>query len=415
MATKEDVLLHHQQETEACAATVTPIMSASSSFTVTAPGRLCLFGEHQDYLHLPVIALALPLQCRIHCQIHCQVQPLLTAAQAQPQRRVLTLRVPALDQVWTYDLDRLPPRQKKSLSAIQAAVSHVAPDFALAAIHEALDDGWIFPHHGADCLSTTDIPMQAGCSSSSAFCVAWCLVLAKLCGQEEALLQDPLQLARRAHAAEVTHFGAPGGTMDHVTSSLGGVVRIGPDPWTVRPLPWAEDNNKALGCFVLADSGEPKDTFRHLHRCKKARLALLDKLGGNWDSDKDTAVNLDPDQLLLLKATQTNRDMEEQAARAWIGGTASAETLGPKMLCHHEALRDGLYLSTDTLERLCAAALVAGAYGFKVVGSGGGGCCVAWTTHETADQVEEALQKAGARGTWIIKGPSPGVSLSVRR
>ena len=28
-------------------------------FVVKAPGRLCLFGEHQDYLSYPVIALAI--------------------------------------------------------------------------------------------------------------------------------------------------------------------------------------------------------------------------------------------------------------------------------------------------------------------------------------------------------------------
>ncbi|MCH1575403.1 MAG: galactokinase family protein, partial [Flavobacteriales bacterium] len=29
------------------------------AFVSSAPGRLCLFGEHQDYLGLPVIAMAM--------------------------------------------------------------------------------------------------------------------------------------------------------------------------------------------------------------------------------------------------------------------------------------------------------------------------------------------------------------------
>ena len=32
---------------------------------ITTPGRICLFGEHQDYLGLPIIALAISLRSSI--------------------------------------------------------------------------------------------------------------------------------------------------------------------------------------------------------------------------------------------------------------------------------------------------------------------------------------------------------------
>ena len=32
---------------------------------ITTPGRICLFGEHQDYLGLPVIAMAISLRANI--------------------------------------------------------------------------------------------------------------------------------------------------------------------------------------------------------------------------------------------------------------------------------------------------------------------------------------------------------------
>ena len=32
---------------------------------ISTPGRICLFGEHQDYLGLPVIAMAISLRVRI--------------------------------------------------------------------------------------------------------------------------------------------------------------------------------------------------------------------------------------------------------------------------------------------------------------------------------------------------------------
>ena len=35
---------------------------------ITTPGRICLFGEHQDYLGLPVIALAISMRSEISAQ-----------------------------------------------------------------------------------------------------------------------------------------------------------------------------------------------------------------------------------------------------------------------------------------------------------------------------------------------------------
>jgi galactokinase len=312
-------------------------------FTAIAPGRLCLFGEHQDYLGLPVIALAIPLSCRIQVRT------------PNSDGRILELQVPQLEQTIRYDLDQLPPRQTRSMENA---------DFALAAIHEALADGWEF-QHGATCVSTTDIVMQAGCSSSTAFCVAWILVLAKLAGRE---VLDPLKLAQLAHKAEVLHFGAPGGTMDHVTVALGdSCLRIGPGMWEVMER--LQNLSSKDGIWVLADSGDPKDTMRHLKRCKGDRLALLEELGGSWDACIE-GKNLDQDKLELLKATLTNRDSEAEAVTLWRTAVREGDTVGEKlgslMLQHHEALRDGLGLSTSKLEAMREAAIQAGAWGYKV-------------------------------------------------
>ena len=61
-----------------------------------APGRICLFGEHQDYFGLPVAAASLPLGIGI------------TAAD-RPDRRVL-IDLPDTGEQLDYDLDDLPPR-----------------------------------------------------------------------------------------------------------------------------------------------------------------------------------------------------------------------------------------------------------------------------------------------------------------
>lgn len=358
-------------------------------FVSVAPGRLCLFGEHQDYLGWPVIALSIPLACRI--EVHPKNDD-------DGSSRRLELRVPALNKIVVYDLDNLPQRKDPHNTA--------EPDFALAAIHEAVAEGWTFAC-GADCISTSDIIMKAGCSSSSAFCVAWVNVLATLANKS----LTPVELAVRAHRAEVLHFDAPGGTMDHVTSAVGGLLRIGPGHFQYESLPLYPPNQ--MGVWVLAYSGEPKDTLHHLKRCKEKRLELFDKIDGNWDTNDNSS--LDHLDKLLLKATLTNRDTEKRAASLWEAGPREnmilGQQLGDLMKHHHEALRDGLLVSTTKLESLNNAALDANAWGFKVVGSGGGGCGVAWTDPDNATCVRKAMEKAGATKVWIIDKPAPRAAI----
>ena len=163
--------------------------------------------------------------------------------------------------------------------------------------------------------------------------------------------EDPIALAKLAHRAEVTHFGNPGGTMDHVAIAMGSVVRrkksnhnndevkgdgdvysgccgalrIGPDPWQVEPLPMLpsfddgdnkddDDDEGDNGVWILAYSGEPKDTMKHLKRCKFDRLELLErKLRGDWDypiladdndNDKSKSKNKTPTSTLILSETE---------------------------------------------------------------------------------------------------------------
>lgn len=359
--------------------------SSRAAFTSIAPGRLCLFGEHQDYLHLPVIALALPLTCRIH------VVP--------NKSDIFCLHVPQLNKTVEYNLNEVKDQQQYG----------DIPDFALSALQEAIHDGW--PLTGAECTSTTDIVMKAGCSSSTAFCVALVQALAKLSGME----LSPLQLGQKAHKVEVTHFGAPGGTMDHLTSALAGhhIWRIGPDMWQYEAF--QERSATELGMWVLAYSGEPKDTMKHLWRCKTARVALLqDKLEGDWDHEP---CNLTEEEGILLETTRINRDTEARATALWNQvispqDTVLGERLGKLMLSHHYALRDGLRLSTPRLEAIREAALEAGAWGYKVVGSGGGGCAVAWVPVDKADVVAIAMAQAGSTNTWMVSGPQAGAHIA---
>jgi galactokinase len=415
-----------------------------SSFQVVAPGRICFFGEHSDYLGFPVIARAIPLYCTLSVQIKMIANNnnnnnMAKASQSPPPPTttkpnvVIHLHIPAdLGPSKVYDLNNLspspPPNHTDSSSSIPI-------DFALAAIHEIIKEGWdLRPWHLLPSNTTSnnyngnievhcwsshgELPLQAGCSSSTAFLVAWVLMLAKLANRD--LHHHPIRLAQMAHRAEVTHFGHPGGTMDHVSIALGttningtecGALRIGPDPWHVEPLPvlsLASD-----GVWILADSGEPKDTLQCLRRCKQDRLQLLsDPLMGDWDAEAPSRDLTELEQQ-LWDTTLINRNSEQEANRLWkqespsLNDASMGHSLALLMKRHHEALRDGLGLSTPRLEAMNQAALDAGAWGFKVVGSGGGGCAVAWAPTDKADAVAIAMKEVGAVATWVFQSKEP--------
>ena len=385
--------------------------SLPKPFVSIAPFRVCLFGEHQDYLHLPVIAFALPLYCRIY------VEPLRDS-------KLLYVSIIPDEHEKVYNLETSPLLHSTDCPyhCCDGTPPVVAMDFVRAALIEAHHRGWTFAC-GARLRSTRDqdFPTQAGCSTSSAFCVALNQALARLLAPQHNIVSpvSPMDLAQWAHETEVTHFGAPGGTMDHITSACGGLLRIGPAPWQVQPHSTSHTSSQQLGAWVLAYSGQPKDTLGHLWRCKNARMDLFQKIGNNWDCNHLSAT-LTPDEQLLLDTTRINRDCEEEAASLLFkdqkedhesSGT-NLERLGQLMTLHHQALRDGLQLSTEKLEQMNQTALQAGALGFKVVGSGGGGFGVAWVAHrEKAQDVERAFRRIGCAQVWIVDQLSDGAKI----
>ena len=347
-------------------------MSKVAPFVSFAPGRVCLFGEHQDYLGLPVIAAAISLGCRLV---------------VEPQTSGLwTLSTPSLGFTWQCHVD--------DAIAAQPESSPGPSEFLRAGLHEALKAGWDV-RCGGVVTGHVDLPVQAGLSSSSALVVAWIQALARVAGVALA----PRELAAMANRVEVLHFGEPGGHMDHVASAVGGILRIHPDGSTTA-LNVLED-----GVWVVVDSGQPKDTRGHLTRCKTQRQRLVSAQGGEWCAPEalPTWAGLSESEQLLWQATWQSKALEERASGQW----SSSRQLAGWMNDHHAALRDGLSLSTPRLEAIGRAALEAGAWGWKLVGSGGGGCALVWCERGKTEVVHRAVRKAGAKASWTV-GPSKG-------
>lgn len=328
----------------------------TQAFRTSAPGRLCLFGEHQDYLGLPVIAMAMNRRCHLHFKPRTD--------------RVIRLESQVLGGMATWDLD------SREIQNPMDPLQH--------ALRVMMDELGPTPGSGWDVEVISDVPIQAGCSSSTALMTAWIAAWLQI-------LQggfDTDDVVRRCHQYEVLDFTGAGGDMDQFACGHGGLHRFGAG--SPQPLHLPE------GVFILADSGQPKDTQGHLRRCKEARLPLMAEL----DCDE---VKRTEDEILLVNGTRTNRDLEARWGLQMLKMKATGEDFGRDLTLHHSVLRDTLGLSTPRIESILAAAMDAGAWGGKINGSGGGGCAFVLAPESRVEAVVEAMLSSGAIGAWSVQ------------
>jgi galactokinase len=346
---------------------------------VSTPGRVCLFGEHQDYLHLPVIPCAISVRIGIAC----------------------TLRH---DREVHLDLPDIGSHDRFSLAGPLAY--GVERDYLRSAVNVLLRRGFTFSH-GCDCTVRGNIPINSGTSSSSALVVTWINLLARISDQQAVLA--PIDLARYAHEAEVVEFGEPGGMMDHYSTALGGVLIL-----EFRPAPVVEQLDVQLGTFVLGDSGEPKDTRGILARVKNGVLRVvrhLEERHPGFSLQTVTAetlqaltVDLTSEERELLAGTLRNRDLTREARALLSRRPLDHRRLGALLTEHQNVLRDVLRISTPKIDRMIAAGIAAGAYGGKINGSGGGGCMFVYAPVQP-ERVAAAVEREGGRA-YIVTADS---------
>jgi galactokinase len=343
---------------------------------ISTPGRICLFGEHQDYLGLPVIAAAISRRVDMSGEHRADKQIVIHLPDIGSE---LLMEVSAI---------RIPYEQKR--------------DYFRSGYNVLIDKGLTFSK-GLECTVRGNIPINSGTSSSSALLVTWIHFLSKMADTPQVFTSK--ELGEMAYQAEVVEFGEPGGMMDHLSTAIGNAVYLTFDPKTT-----AEAIEPKLGSFVLADSCEPKDTIGVLKRAKFARLELIEKIKEQlpdfslhtFDStEKEKLMTfLNEDDYTLLLGTLRNRDILREALDLFKSDKMTDEILGKLLLEHHTILRDVLQISTPKIERMLDAAMSAGALGGKINGSGGGGCMFVYAPNEP-EKVAEAIEKAGGKSYLI--------------
>ena len=277
-------------------------------------------------------------------------------------------------------------------------------DYFKSGLKVCINEGLSFSTR-VECEITSQIPIQAGCGSSSAIMVGWIHFLSQKA--DEPPNWDRQKIGELAYRAEVTEFNEPGGMMDQYSSAVGGTIYLESEPKiSIREL------CPKLGTFVLGDSGEPKDTMGILQRCRDNLLTIINKVkiqNPDFDlhsCDSDFGIDgLNDDEKVLLEGTIQNRDLLRQALQELEKDAPDHDLIGQLFSEHHSVLRDVLNVSTPKIESMLEGALEAGALGGKIVGSGGGGGMFAYAP-ENSDVVAEAIEKAGGK-SYIIE-PTEG-------
>jgi galactokinase len=338
---------------------------------VSSPGRMCLFGEHQDYFGLSIIAGAINLRITI-------------SGRRIPEKKFI-IDLPDIGEREEFPIGEVLPYTK-------------ARDYLKSAVNILQRQGVRFTS-GWSCVLRGDIPINAGTSSSSALVVAWQKFLLEASGDPRA--KEPETIAELGYLTEVAEFKEPGGKMDHYASSCGQVVSIHFDK--VMRL---NKFRSPLKTFILANSLQKKDTTGMLGFIKSNVLRGAGKVqekikGFNLRSPLTPEIlkeidRLPTDEQRLLRGTLMTRDLAAQGELLFRQEKFDHEEFGRLLSKQHAVLKDHLQISTLKIERMIEASLKAGALGGKINGSGGGGCMFAYAPNDP-EKVAKAIEKIGAK------------------
>jgi galactokinase len=351
----------------------------------SAPGRICLFGEHQDYLGFPVIAAAIDLRVAVEGDV--------------TEGDFIHVELPDMNRTLEF-----------ASSGIQY---DGAGDYLKSGVN-VLKKANLYCPKSIRAVVKGNVPIRAGTSSSAALSVAWTGFLLRASGNDiSGYLENPAAVAELAYKAEVEEFNESGGRMDQYASAIGGIVYL--DFYrgmAVESLPMA------IKEFVLGDSHQPKNTQSTLKRVRLAQeeafrelslyLEFSDNFHVTYEKAEPFLGKISVDSRPYLRAALRNHEITDEARLELLKESPDINRFSYLVNAHHSLLRDDLKVSTSKIERMIEKSLKAGALAAKINGSGEGGCMFAFCPGKQ-EAVAEAIAAAG--GTPYIINIGKGLEL----
>jgi galactokinase len=350
------------------------------NFTVHSPARICLYGDHQDYLSLPVIAGA--------------IDRYMVFEVKENPNDVFEIELADLGNKLKINID--PSNQYPQTQKI---------DFFRSGLRVASRFGYP-PKHGLKVTIQSDIPINAGVSSSSALVVGWLYTLALAFG--DGSTPKPDLLGQMAYEAEVLEHQSPGGQMDQYTIAHGGLVYIETGRQIrVHPLKVPELN------LILADSKIKKQTLTTIGSVREQTTLAIDEIRrlkpdfslpeARIKNIKSELDQINAELRPYAEAAIQNHQITLAALESLKSDPPDLSLLGKLMSAHHQQLSGVLKVSHPQIDQWLKLALDQGAFGAKIVGSGHGGCSVLLTSETQEGLLCKGLLDAGVPAAYPVK------------
>ena len=355
----------------------------------TAPGRVCLFGDHQDYLGLPVIA--------------CAINKYIELEAVQNDLNVFRIKMPDIGQYREIDInDAFDVLNKR--------------DYFASSLRVVRRYGYI-PNKGYDLTITGDLAINSGLSSSSALIVAWVQFLMHVFGAGKKNIPD--LISQIAYEAEVLEHKESGGKMDQYSIGIGNILHINMSQdfdYTVI--------GKSLDGLIIGESGIPKDTVGLLVQKKNMAKKAIDVIKQHEPDFNLKTITLEQydnyteylseDLQVYFHAAVKNHSITKKALIEFEKEDRDLNRIGLLMTEHHIVLKDQLKITVPLIDDMIEASLKAGASGAKIVGSGGGGCIVAIAPPGKKDEIIQVMLSVGAKAAYEVNVDS-GVNIKPRK
>ena len=297
-----------------------------------APGRVCLFGDHQDYLGLPIIACAINRFVEIHGMANDSEE--------------ICIEMPDIKTSRSFHIHD--PFDHLEKGDHIASVVRVVRRYGCV-----LDKGYTITIKG-------DLPINAGLSSSSAVVVAWIRFLLDAFGCNQKITDE--LVAKFAYEAEVVEYNSPGGRMDQYTIAIGDIIFLETgDSAKYKKI------ERSLSSLVIGESGIPKNTMGLLSDLKRKALDSIEAvLEYDLDFNLHSAVLEDVDKYsdILSEELQPffyssikNHIITQNALIALNEEILNYERIGVLMNEHHSLLKNILKNTTPKIDNMIESAL----------------------------------------------------------
>jgi galactokinase len=359
---------------------------------IKSPGRICLFGEHQDYLNYPTISMA------ISKYIYLQAERI-----SEPK---FLINQPDIDTSIEIQLNS---------GELEYTSNR---DYLVSGYNQFIRKNCKF-EKGYKIKITGDIPINAGVASSSALVIAWLYFLNLI--SDKGL--DSFQIALEGYNTEVKEFEEGGGMMDHFNSVFGNLIFLKPE----IPKPNLFVYNLTLEGFVLGNSKEKKTTVDDLLKTKNATLKafkIIKDIMPDFNQFYTKLEDIEPYLTNLKKEYKQkiigniiNRDItfdakelideqyslitEKKILNTNIG---FYQKLGNLLNLHQQQLNENIQISTEKINKMILNCLKSGAFGGKINGSGFGGTMFALFPNNE-QLIKSAIEEAGGE-SYIIETSS---------